>query len=132
MAIDWCLSELQPYIGDPDITVETDHKPLENFHKKQISNRRAMNWIFNYKTSYHNFLQSNIVRVPIIQLLIISPDIFLHLNPLMPIRLSPNKRIMTGHQVLKVGQMIYSNNSMNELFNYFLQYLQSLAMILLI
>ena len=131
MAIYWCLSELRPYIGDSDITVETNHKPLENFHKKQISNRRVMNWIFNYKTFYHSFWQSNIVPVPIIQLLITSSDIFLHLNSLMPIRLSPNKRIMTDHQVLKVGQMIYSNNSVNKLFNYLLQYLRSLAMILL-
>ncbi|CAF4532675.1 unnamed protein product, partial [Rotaria sp. Silwood2] len=25
---------------------ETDHKPLENFHKKQINNKRVMNWLF--------------------------------------------------------------------------------------
>ncbi|CAF4479818.1 unnamed protein product, partial [Rotaria sp. Silwood2] len=26
--------------------IETDHKPLENFHKKQINNKRVMNWLF--------------------------------------------------------------------------------------
>ena len=46
LAIYWCLTELRPYIGDSDITVETDHKPLENFYKKQINNRRVMNWLF--------------------------------------------------------------------------------------
>ncbi|CAF4388613.1 unnamed protein product [Rotaria sp. Silwood2] len=46
LAIYWCLTELRSYIGDSDIVVETDHKPLENFHKKQINNKRVMNWLF--------------------------------------------------------------------------------------
>ncbi|CAF4355389.1 unnamed protein product, partial [Rotaria sp. Silwood2] len=46
LAIYWCLTELRSYIGDSDIIVETDHKPLENFHKKQINNKRVMNWLF--------------------------------------------------------------------------------------
>ena len=46
LAIYWCLTELRPYIGDSDITVVTDHKPRENFYKKQINNRRVMNWVF--------------------------------------------------------------------------------------
>ncbi|CAF3813871.1 unnamed protein product [Rotaria sp. Silwood1] len=39
LAIFWCLSELRSYIGDSDFIIETDHKPLENFHKKQINNK---------------------------------------------------------------------------------------------
>ncbi|CAF4561035.1 unnamed protein product, partial [Rotaria sp. Silwood2] len=31
---------------DSSFVVETDHKPLENFHNKQISNKRVMNWLF--------------------------------------------------------------------------------------
>ncbi|CAF1168418.1 unnamed protein product [Rotaria sp. Silwood1] len=46
LAIFWCLSELRSYIGDSDLIIETDHKPLENFHKKQINNKRVMNWLF--------------------------------------------------------------------------------------
>ncbi|CAF3196869.1 unnamed protein product [Rotaria socialis] len=46
LAIFWCISELRSYIGDSDFIVETDHKPLENFHKKQINNKRVMNWLF--------------------------------------------------------------------------------------
>ncbi|CAF4618236.1 unnamed protein product, partial [Rotaria socialis] len=46
LAIFWCISELRSYIGDSDFMVETDHKPLENFHKKQINNKRVMNWLF--------------------------------------------------------------------------------------
>ncbi|CAF1091833.1 unnamed protein product [Rotaria sordida] len=33
-------------IGDSNFIVETDHKPLENFHHKQINNKRVMNWLF--------------------------------------------------------------------------------------
>ncbi|CAF5140814.1 unnamed protein product, partial [Rotaria sp. Silwood1] len=46
LAIFWCISELRSYIGDSDFIIETDHKPLENFHKKQINNKRVMNWLF--------------------------------------------------------------------------------------
>ncbi|CAF1317570.1 unnamed protein product [Rotaria sordida] len=46
LAIFWCISELRPYIGDSNFIVETDHKPLENFHNKQINNKRVMNWLF--------------------------------------------------------------------------------------
>ncbi|CAF4500057.1 unnamed protein product, partial [Rotaria sp. Silwood2] len=31
---------------DSNFIVETDHKPLENFHNKQINNKRVMNWLF--------------------------------------------------------------------------------------
>ncbi|CAF5186067.1 unnamed protein product, partial [Rotaria magnacalcarata] len=34
LAIFWCISELRSYIGDSNFIVETDHKSLENFHKK--------------------------------------------------------------------------------------------------
>ncbi|CAF3104286.1 unnamed protein product [Rotaria sp. Silwood2] len=46
LAIFWCITELRSYIGDSNFTVETDHKPLENFHNKQINNKRVMNWLF--------------------------------------------------------------------------------------
>ena len=46
LAIYWCISELRSYIGDSNFIVETDHKPLENFHLKQINNKRVMNWLF--------------------------------------------------------------------------------------
>ncbi len=46
LAIYWCISELRSYIGDANFVVETDHKPLENFHLKQINNKRVMNWLF--------------------------------------------------------------------------------------
>ncbi|CAF4161880.1 unnamed protein product, partial [Rotaria sordida] len=46
LAIYWCINELRSYIGDSNFIVETDHKPLENFHNKQINNKRVMNWLF--------------------------------------------------------------------------------------
>ncbi|CAF4680750.1 unnamed protein product, partial [Rotaria sp. Silwood2] len=46
LAIYWCITELRPYLGDSNFLIETDHKPLENFHLKQINNKRVMNWLF--------------------------------------------------------------------------------------
>ncbi|CAF1439606.1 unnamed protein product, partial [Didymodactylos carnosus] len=46
LAIYWCITDLRQYIGDSYISVETDHKPLANFHKKDINNKRVMNWLF--------------------------------------------------------------------------------------
>ncbi|CAF3900736.1 unnamed protein product, partial [Rotaria sp. Silwood1] len=46
LAIYWCITELRSYIGDSNFIVETDHRPLENFHLKQINNKRVMNWTF--------------------------------------------------------------------------------------
>ncbi|CAF1600350.1 unnamed protein product [Didymodactylos carnosus] len=46
LAIYWCVSELRQYMGDSYFTIEADHKPLENFHLKQINNKRVMNWLF--------------------------------------------------------------------------------------
>lgn len=34
LAIMWCLDKLRYYMGDSLVTIETDHKPLVNFHKK--------------------------------------------------------------------------------------------------
>ena len=46
LAIYWCLTELRNYIGDSQIIVETDHKPLVNMHKKKMyGNRRVDNWL---------------------------------------------------------------------------------------
>ncbi|CAF1585684.1 unnamed protein product [Rotaria magnacalcarata] len=46
LAIYRCISDLRSYIGDSQFVIETDHKPLENFHTKQINNKRVMNWLF--------------------------------------------------------------------------------------
>ena len=46
LAIYWCLTELRNYIGDSEITIETDHKPLINMHKKSAyGNKRIDNWL---------------------------------------------------------------------------------------
>lgn len=46
LAIYWCLTELRNYIGDSKITIETDHKPLVNMHKKKnYGNKRIDNWL---------------------------------------------------------------------------------------
>lgn len=46
LAIFWCLNELRNYIGDSEVTVETDHKPLVNMHrKKAYGNKRIDNWL---------------------------------------------------------------------------------------
>ncbi|CAF3342887.1 unnamed protein product [Rotaria socialis] len=46
LAIYWCLTELRNYIGDSEITIETDHKPLVNMHKKRnYGNKRIDNWL---------------------------------------------------------------------------------------
>ncbi|CAF4357043.1 unnamed protein product [Rotaria magnacalcarata] len=46
LAIYWCILELRSYIGYSQFIIETVHKPLENFHNKQINNKRVMNWLF--------------------------------------------------------------------------------------
>ncbi|CAF4119781.1 unnamed protein product [Rotaria sp. Silwood2] len=46
LVIYWCITELRSYIGDSSLTVETDHKPLEKCHTKQLNNKRVMNWLF--------------------------------------------------------------------------------------
>ncbi|CAF0766054.1 unnamed protein product [Adineta steineri] len=38
--------ELRSYIDNVYVTIETDHKPLENCHRKQINNKRVINWLF--------------------------------------------------------------------------------------
>ena len=46
LAIYWCLTELRSYIGESQITVETDHKPLVNMHQKRnYGNKRIDNWL---------------------------------------------------------------------------------------
>ncbi|CAF4599894.1 unnamed protein product, partial [Didymodactylos carnosus] len=46
LAIYWCITDLRQYIGDLYVSIETDHKPLTNFHKKDINNKRVMNGLF--------------------------------------------------------------------------------------
>ncbi|CAF1569045.1 unnamed protein product, partial [Rotaria sordida] len=52
LAIYWCITELRSYIGDSNFIVETDHRPLENFHLKQINNKRANNTAADYISRY--------------------------------------------------------------------------------
>ncbi|CAF4243720.1 unnamed protein product, partial [Didymodactylos carnosus] len=48
LAIYWCLTELRNYIGDSEIIIETDHKPLVNMHKKKnYGNKRIDNWLIH-------------------------------------------------------------------------------------
>ena len=48
LAIYWCLTELRNYLGDSEITIETDHKPLVNMHRKtNFGNKRVDNWLIN-------------------------------------------------------------------------------------
>ncbi|CAF2775749.1 unnamed protein product [Rotaria sp. Silwood2] len=34
LAIFWCMNKLQQYLGGRDVTILSDHKPLERFYKK--------------------------------------------------------------------------------------------------
>ncbi|CAF1194035.1 unnamed protein product [Didymodactylos carnosus] len=46
LAIYWCLTELRNYIGDSEIIIKTNHKPLVNMHKKKnYGNKRIDNWL---------------------------------------------------------------------------------------
>ncbi|CAF1310430.1 unnamed protein product [Adineta ricciae] len=46
LAIYWCMSELRNYIGDSELIIETDHKPLANMHKKKTyGNKRIDSWL---------------------------------------------------------------------------------------
>ncbi|CAF1178999.1 unnamed protein product [Didymodactylos carnosus] len=38
LAIFWCMNKLQQYVGGRDVTIHTDHKPLEQFHKQKKFN----------------------------------------------------------------------------------------------
>ncbi|CAM4974053.1 unnamed protein product [Rotaria socialis] len=60
LAIYWCLTELRSYIGDSDIIIETDHEPLQNFHKKQINNKRSNNTAADYISRH--FPSSNVIN----------------------------------------------------------------------
>ncbi|CAF1480231.1 unnamed protein product [Adineta ricciae] len=46
LAICWCLDQLRSCIGTSSITIETDHQPLANMHKKySFRNKRIDNWL---------------------------------------------------------------------------------------
>jgi hypothetical protein len=48
LAIYWCLNELRNFLGDTEISIETDHKPLVNMHrKKNYGNKRIDNWLIH-------------------------------------------------------------------------------------
>ncbi|CAF2118563.1 unnamed protein product [Rotaria magnacalcarata] len=46
LAVMWCLDKLRYYIGDSSVTINTDHKPLVNFHKKlNFGNKRVDSYL---------------------------------------------------------------------------------------
>jgi transposase InsO family protein len=50
LAIFWCMSKLQQYLGGRDVTILTDHKPLEQFQKKNHMNcKRVEEWLLKYQ-----------------------------------------------------------------------------------
>ncbi|CAF1523812.1 unnamed protein product [Adineta ricciae] len=58
LAIYWCLNELRNYIGDSGITIETDHKPLVNMHrKKAFGNKRIDNWLIQLQDMIPQILE---------------------------------------------------------------------------
>ncbi|CAF3454294.1 unnamed protein product [Rotaria sp. Silwood2] len=50
LAIFWCINKLQQYLGGRDVTIFTDHKPLEQFHKKNHFNcKRIDEWLLKHQ-----------------------------------------------------------------------------------
>lgn len=58
LAIMWCLDKLRYYIGDSLITIETDHKPLVNFHKKlNFANKRVDSYLLKMQDMLHQIVE---------------------------------------------------------------------------
>ena len=54
LAIFWCMSQLEQYLGGREVTVYTDHKPLVGFHRKLNSySKRIGNWLIKYQEMIH-------------------------------------------------------------------------------
>jgi transposase InsO family protein len=50
LAIFWCMEKLQQYLGGRDVMIISDHKPLEQFHKKhKINSKRVESWLIKYQ-----------------------------------------------------------------------------------
>ena len=58
LAVYWCIMELRNYIADTPITVETDHEPLVNMHRKNnFRNRRIDNWLIHLQDMIPQILE---------------------------------------------------------------------------
>jgi hypothetical protein len=50
LAIFWCLEKLQQYLGVRDVMIISDHKPLEQFHKKnKLNSKRIEEWLIKHQ-----------------------------------------------------------------------------------
>ncbi|CAF1433061.1 unnamed protein product [Rotaria sp. Silwood1] len=50
LAIFWCMEKLQQYLGGRDVTIISDHKPLEQFHKKtKLNSKRIDQWLLKHQ-----------------------------------------------------------------------------------
>ncbi|CAM2716471.1 unnamed protein product [Rotaria socialis] len=50
LAIFWCMEKLQQYLGRRDVTIISDHKPLQQFHKKiKVNSKRIEHWLIKHQ-----------------------------------------------------------------------------------
>ncbi|CAF4955322.1 unnamed protein product [Rotaria sp. Silwood1] len=50
LAIFWCMEKLQQYLGGRDVTIFSDHKPLQQFHKKiKANSKRIEQWLIKHQ-----------------------------------------------------------------------------------
>ena len=50
LAIFWCMEKLQQYLGGREVLIMSDHKPLEQFHKKiKLNNKRIEQWLIKHQ-----------------------------------------------------------------------------------
>jgi predicted aspartyl protease len=50
LGIFWCMGKLQQYLGGRDVMIITDHKPLEQFHKRnKINSKRIEEWLIKHQ-----------------------------------------------------------------------------------
>ncbi|CAF3363996.1 unnamed protein product [Rotaria socialis] len=50
LAIFWCMEKLQQYLGGRDVTIISDHKPLQQFHKKiKVNSKRIEHWLIKHQ-----------------------------------------------------------------------------------
>lgn len=55
LAIFWCMSQLENYLGGKSVIVYTDHKPLVGFHRKFKSHsKRIDKWLIKYQEMIPN------------------------------------------------------------------------------
>ncbi|CAF1363628.1 unnamed protein product [Rotaria sordida] len=50
LAIFWCMDKLKEYLGGRDVTIISDHKPLQQFHKKsKFNSKRIEEWLLKHQ-----------------------------------------------------------------------------------